>query len=724
MNKQTASLLLMNKVIVPQHVEMFRVSVEHVATFSANLMSLGYVLSDEVINECAKNLTEAEFERWSDELRKILIIYNGARENMRPMYPDFPLQVMNISETELFINALVHYMSNGTWLPEYKEKIKLRTASIISPKVIGLTNDLELISFAKKLAEMPVAMSDQQKEIFRFLISEFTGRIYMKGDFNIPNKENMAFVIRTVSKLNNDLGMVWRNTLTKDNVNTITDILRLSVAFLGGDPSLSENVKLHSIKRSERRFLLHEINKYCKDHIYQAMEDAARHQNLWKIVLEKLHPGDYKNKFIYANQFATKVREEKLRTWYSKLEKAYSENNVNLVVSMLKKRPGEFARRLERTIRLAINNDVNNQNSIDAIKVIKEFSSVSDKVDRTILLQLMAYFDKKAEGESASNVRTFFPKGQMSKVYVIEENRTALSPLLALMCKSACMNALMSIYSDREQLGKVYIDPKVDNFTIPLKLRNASNQLQTISRGSRIKLPEDTNYLRLYTWWKNAEKSTYSDGRVDIDLSAVFYNEEFNKALPEVAYYHMREEGCCHSGDIVTAPKGAAEYVNIDIQTLIEQGVRYVAMTIHSFTNIDFSELPECFAGVMAIDDITDDEPVFDPAKSFIRSDISTATNTCLPMVFDLETKEVIWVDSIVPHGGCINNVRYSQGSIANLVRGILCAAYPRLDDLIILNTMARGGRIVENKEDADIIFSLDEGITPFDLEIINTEWV
>lgn len=723
MKKQQASLLLMNKVIVPQHVEINCVKVEHVATFNANLMSLGFVLSPEVISECSKNLTEAEFEQWSNELRECLITYNGARQNMEPMYPNFPQQVMAASDAELFINAIIHYASNGTWLPEYEKTIKIRTKSIVQPKVIGLADDQELASYAKQLAEMPVSMSEQQKEIFEFLINEYTVLIFTHGIFKMPNKENMAFVIHTIAKLNSNLSDVWVNVLTRDNVHTITDILRIAMAFMNGDVSLTEKTNLDSITRSNRRFLLHLINKCYRDKAFQVIEDAARYQNLWKIVFEKLHPGEYKNRYTYAYQFATKVREDKLRTWYSKLERAYSDKDVNLVVSMLKKRPGEFARRLERTIRLAINSSVDGYDCVDAITVVREFETIADKVDKTILLQLMAYFDKKAEGESASNVRTFFPKGQMSKVYVIEENRTALSPLLNLMCKNACMNALMSIYSDREQLGKVYIDPKVDGFTVPLKLRNASKQLQTVPRGSRIKLPENTNVLRLYTWWKNMEEGIWS-GRVDIDLSAVFYNENFDKAMQEVSYYNLRQKGCYHSGDITSAPNGAAEYINIDIETLLNRGVRYIAMSINSFTNINFCDLPECFAGVMAIDSIEDTGPVFDPAKSFIRSDISTASTACIPMVFDLETKEVIWIDSIIPNNNYVNNVEHCKEAIANLVRGVISAPYPTLDDLIILNTLARGGRIVEHKEDADIIFSLDEGITPFNLEIINTEWL
>ena len=175
----------------------------------------------------------------------------------------------------------------------------------------------------------------------------------------MPNKENMAHVLHSISKLSFEEDKnIWHSYLANYNINTITDVLRLAIKYLDGDPSLSERYVFQSIRRADRRFLLSLIDKlYAKNHT-QVLEDAARYQGLWVIVLEQLHPGDYAKKYIYANQFASKVREDKLRTWYSKLEKAYTENDLNKVVTMLEKRPGEFARRLERTIRKACKDDI------------------------------------------------------------------------------------------------------------------------------------------------------------------------------------------------------------------------------------------------------------------------------------------------------------------------------------------------------------------------------
>ena len=52
--------------------------------------------------------------------------------------------------------------------------------------------------------------------------------------------------------------------------------------------------------------------------------------------------------------------------------------------------------------------------------------------------------------------------------------------------------------------------------------------------------------------------------RTDIDLSAGFFRADFTHA-GVLSYYNLRDYGCHHSGDIVDAPKGAAEFIDLDV---------------------------------------------------------------------------------------------------------------------------------------------------------------
>jgi len=55
--------------------------------------------------------------------------------------------------------------------------------------------------------------------------------------------------------------------------------------------------------------------------------------------------------------------------------------------------------------------------------------------------------------------------------------------------------------------------------------------------------------------------------------------------------------------------------------------------------------------------------------------------------------------------------------------QAIVSLVKPNLYDLFMLNGLARG-EIVEKKEDADVIFSVDEGITPFDMDKIVADFI
>ncbi|MCM2364742.1 MULTISPECIES: hypothetical protein [unclassified Pseudomonas] len=48
-----------------------------------------------------------------------------------------------------------------------------------------------------------------------------------------------------------------------------------------------------------------------------------------------------------------------------------------------------------------------------------------------------------------------------------------------------------------------------------------------------------------------------------------------------VAYYNLKGYGGYHSGDIVDAPKGASEFIDLDLDVLVKKGIRYVVTSIN-----------------------------------------------------------------------------------------------------------------------------------------------
>ena len=69
-----------------------------------------------------------------------------------------------------------------------------------------------------------------------------------------------------------------------------------------------------------------------------------------------------------------------------------------------------------------------------------------------------------------------------------------------------------------------------------------------------------------------------SDSAVCIALVALFDPEY--RFVEELAYYSLTSWGAVHSGDIVDAPTGAAEFIDLDIDVMRKRGIRYVAATL------------------------------------------------------------------------------------------------------------------------------------------------
>ena len=78
------------------------------------------------------------------------------------------------------------------------------------------------------------------------------------------------------------------------------------------------------------------------------------------------------------------------------------------------------------------------------------------------------------------------------------------------------------------------------------------------------------------------------------------HDEAFNM-IERVSYTNLRSSKyeSCHSGDIVSAPHGASEFIDITIDQAAAAGARYVVMNVLVYSGPTFAEHTTCFAGWM-----------------------------------------------------------------------------------------------------------------------------
>jgi len=145
-------------------------------------------------------------------------------------------------------------------------------------------------------------------------------------------------------------------------------------------------------------------------------------------------------------------------------------------------------------------------------------------------------------------------------------------------------------------------------------------------------------------------------------------------------------------------------------------------MSVNSFTAQPFCDLPECFAGWMARTHTNSGE-IFEPKTVQDRVDLTADTRICLPAIIDLADKQVLWADIALKKNPSWNNVHNNLSGVSLMLRALTSLVKTNLYDLFALHIKARG-EFVESLSDAKTVFSVNEGITPFDLDIVVSEFI
>ena len=666
---------------------------QYAASVLTQAEALGFTFSAPLLAAC-RALTLAQLSELYHTLMPTLSQIKGAHRAYTPMYPNFPAQVMALDEGRLYLNAIVHYLSGGRLFPRTETKKRGPRWGDDPLDIVDLGTEAEFEDLFGQIAGSNASLSAPDKEDLSWFVTACGDDIGRLLPAAVPQKETMA-ALATLLMAHTGQAEKFLARFCR----TATDVLRLAAGLSGGDVSLAAAAKFRAFSRPERRLLLGLIERSSNP-----AEDMLRWKKRWLRLGEKLHPGEFGARYPKALEAFGIVRNGlPLATLNRSLEAALAAGDVLGAVKLLTPRPGEFTRRLDHLLRL----DASAQEA-----VLEAFGSVAGWVSTPVLLQVMIHFQTRRNPPA---LRVFFPKGSLAKAHGEPNTLPALPPAVCAHAAEFCRDALLEHFAALAPLGITYVDPALANFPVPFSQRSASKSLRTISRGSRLPLPPGGDTLRLFVWWKNGTD------RTDIDLSATFFDDSF-RAVDAVTYYSLRCDGGVHSGDIVDAPNGASEFIDIDLARMSARSVRYAAMTLGGYTPQPFCDLPECFAGWMARTDAQTGE-IYDPRTVQDRLDLSSDSRIALPLVADLKTRTLLWCDMALKHNpNFVNNVHANLGGIALTLWALANLRKPTLYDLFWLHAKARG-TLAETPAQAETIFSVAAG-TPFHLEKIGSQFL
>ncbi|PZR77761.1 MAG: hypothetical protein DI537_42815, partial [Stutzerimonas stutzeri] len=505
------------------------------------------------------------------------------------------------------------------------------------------------------------SLSEDEKALVRFTMASGERVAWPTGEIF---KETLPFVFA-----------IFGADAVKGSLSGATDIMRIAyfVSDEKADLSLKENVRF-KLSSSHKRGLM-----VLLEGLPNLAEDMMRNRERWLRLGERLKPGIAKNAKRFPKVAAAFDRlrnnPKGIVTFNKQMEESMRHGAIDIdFINLMKERPGEYARKLDKMLREAT----------DARLVVAGFKVVVDKLPEKLLLELRKYFGSR----DILDKRMFFPKGQANKVQIVEDKRKPIPDASAIKIIEVIDADLRRRYAELEPLGKVWIDPALKDVLLPFNRRGDSSTVgEAVSKGSRY--PFNGDVVRGFVWWKNGAEGRYGSNRTDVDLSMVLFDENM-KQSGHIAFTNLHGAGMAHSGDIQDAPNGASEFIDFDVNVVRKTGARYLALSVISYTGQTFDTFP-CFAGFMERDKLKSGK-VYEPESVRLKFDIASKSTSHMPVIFDLVERKVIYAD-MSSSGGRYVAVAAQSSKNEAMTQGMLSLPQrkPTVYDVVLLNAQARG---------------------------------
>lgn len=670
-----------------------------IVVLNLEVAAFGYALGPDLI-AAMRTLDGASFARVRDELLTQLEALSGMNVSHRHLFAGFPYdtpdgldylarRVTGVLQNDLKLtDASFTVLSCGHLIDPRLFELKAFGAcpicqfgvpELTSPagerhpfeavtplKVLGFLTDADRIVTAQRLLDRQSSLSSDEKA--------FLGATIRSGrQLAIPNvvfRETLPFVY----EMSGAEGV-------RPLITSATDILRIAAYLSSADADLSlkEPVRFKLSTRHKKALLgLLETTRNLE-------EDMLRHRERWLRFGEVVNPGSAENTRKYpavAEAFdALRNASGSIATFQRSLEQAIRARAIAPpMLRLLASRPGEFARKLDFLLREAD----------PPTQVVEAFVSTAPELKTRTLIELDKYLSTRANFKT----RIFLPRGAVNKAQIAEDRRKPLPEDATRAVRGHIASTLQQRLSQLPSLGNVWIDPRLKDRAVPVNGRGSASTAMPMAKGSRY--PFNGAVVRLFVHWR---------GKVDVDLSVVMFDEAL-APRGHVAFTNLQWPGCVHSGDVQDAPEGASKFIDLEVETLLAHGVRYVATSLISFRGQGFNGFP-CFAGFMERDQLASGA-AYEPQSVKFKFDVDAPTTSHMPLIFDLQDRMVTFVD-MASANRASGAVAAERSKYALLLENMLTMLErkPTLYDMAMAHGLARG----------NLVGAPDQAATIFDLE-------
>lgn len=606
------------------------------------LANLGFIVNPIEL----EGMTSKDLASIVDEARAIM----GTDRDMVPVYPGFPQQVEALSTMTLLIEQILHYWSFGLLIPDYPAIARkglpiedmLKNAREL--KVMNATDAAQNI--VETLVGNPISMSEEDTNLMEGALEFYKPTIaeiatLVNSSRNAENVQSFVMLVNKTSTLstNDLLKVVVPASNSLDKLLRVVLGLKTVVAeekwegnYLLAVKHLSDNnsrsVRMKSMPRSIRRVIVLNLGYLTKGFYADGLVSC---KNLWRKVMTSVHPYDFNLSEDEKRAVDIIHSNIEYKTLNSLIETAMINRDVVTASWLLaKNQPGNLLRRAVALLRLV-------DNSEEAEILADSIRESSGKAALTTLIS--AYNGIIVANDTNARVtRVAGLKNTMleREVTAVEEGFVTM---VALAVKDAIVKNLSGKTAPVSNVGVVSTDP------VPLVRRDASNTDRYIERGEKITPVGEGEILRMFGHFNNNQL-----GSGYMDIGAVILNGDM-KSLSLCTWDTANEDEVrawsTYSGDKLVSPgDSAAEYVDVKLDKVAEiyPEAKYIAMTVQSWSGWPINDV-DFLAGTMLRSDGESGE-VFDARTVATAFKPTTESTQSIPLVVDLNTGEMIWIDS------------------------------------------------------------------------------
>ena len=682
-------------------------SIEELATLIKKFEGYGYIFSKEL----AIAISKEERNVIIDKLKAVIKVIEDFKsdKNYTVFYKNFPDEVINMSEVDLYINQILHYWIG--YLPSNSENIikeDVEPSKLVKARELNLIDDEMIEKLFIDLLSSNVTLSEQYLDDVCVLTNNKSIKELEKYMEYIQMKETLTTVSSYILK---------KEGVLVGNFKTATDILRL-IAKISGDELNNKHIHFAYFSRAELSQLMTKL-----ENLQNPMPDIKRYSKPWhsffKLYAKKINFNKYpkvRNAVdMLFGDISYMTERGKINEQINRLP-TMSEEELDNFVKEYTVFYGDYIREILSLLNKAKENQYE--------KLLLGLENCVTKVNTRILFQLYdRIINLKAKDKTVP--RLVNSKGKWRRL----RESINLSDELLNRVLQIVEDGIKTQLKEKETLGKVFIDEDYKNIMLTTSEKDSNVSLRPMTRGSRIKFNPNAEVLRFFVAWKNLDEKTLKElntayskldektlkeltpmySRVDVDLSALTFNEnlEFNDV---VAYYNQKKSGFAFSGDITNAPEGALEYIDVfDLERLKKKGNRYILMQIRSYNGYTFEEINTVYAGVMELTskEAKEKKNMYSTAitEGFQIVSSERTTNTIL---VDLKKFEYIWLDMNMDGYRLDvfqNALNYEEIPYLNdMLRYFSRKQYITMYDLLKLNADVRGV-LTKDKKEADVIF-------------------